>query len=1010
MIELVRCRIVQFAKGLALAGLVALGACGGGGGGTEPTPTRTLQSIAVTPANPSVVAGLSTSLTATATYSDSTTENVTTQVAWSSSDAAVATVGAATGSVFGVKAGTATMTATLSGVSGTGTVTVTPATLVSIGITPASPTIAAGTQQQFVATGTYTDSSTQDLSSQVAWASSASAVATIGSATGLATGVAAGSANITASLGGVASTPVALTVTNATLVSLAVTPSNPSIALGTSQQMTATGVFSDNNTQDLTTQVTWASSATAVATVGQATGLATPVAIGSANITAAMNGVTSAPVPLTVTAATLVSISVDPPVHNMFPGQTQQFTATGVYSDASIKDLTASADWASSAASVATVGNSGPSKGLLNAVAVGTTNVTAALGGVTSAPAAAVTVSAATLVSISVQFDQGSASVPLGSPVQLKAVGVYSDNKTQDLTEQVAWTSSALGVATVSTAAGTKGKVTTLAAGSTTLTATYGGVAPATTALAVTSATLQSIGINRQSVTLALGTGQQYVAIGTYSDNSRQDLTSLVTWKSDTAGPATISNADGSRGWATGDAPGTTNITATLGSVTSPAAYLRVTNATLGSLAVLPASPNLAVGGTRQLTAMGTFSDGSQQDLTEQVTWFSSAAAVAPVANVAGSQGQATALALGTTNVHAVRNAVTAPAVTLTVTAALGYTYVVNEADNTVSQYLIGSDGALAPMSTATVATGHRPVGIQVAPGGRYAYVSNYDDGTISQYAIGSDGALAPLSPATVPAGLHPRGIAIHPSGQYAYVTNRGDGTTMNDTLLQYTVGSDGKLTAMTPATVPTGGTPYAVAVDPSGRYAYVANYQGSTVTQYTIGASGALAPMGVPSIAAGVKPSSLTVDANGHVYVTNFCESCGSGGDSVSQYTMGADGSLSAMTPATVTTAASPFGMALTPDGQYAYVASTAGYVVSQFSVGAGGSLAPLSPATLPGVGGPAVVAVDPSGKYVYVANYNDRTVSQFTIGAGGTLTAMAAPTVTAGFNATAIVTVAAR
>ena len=91
-----------------------------------------------------------------------------------------------------------------------------------------------------------------------------------------------------------------LTVTAATLQSIAVTPANPSIAKGATQQFTATGTFSDNSTQNLTGQVTWASATTAVATI-TAGGLATGVAAGTSTISATLGAVSGSTV-LTVTA------------------------------------------------------------------------------------------------------------------------------------------------------------------------------------------------------------------------------------------------------------------------------------------------------------------------------------------------------------------------------------------------------------------------------------------------------------------------------------------------------------------------------------------------------------------------------------------------------------------------------------------------------------------------------------------------------------------------------------
>jgi uncharacterized protein YjdB len=85
-------------------------------------------------------------------------------------------------------------------------------TLSSIAIAPASPaSLVVGSTQQFTATGTYSDSSTADISSQVTWNSDTPTAATI-SSTGLATGVAAGAVNITATLSGITSSPVSLTV------------------------------------------------------------------------------------------------------------------------------------------------------------------------------------------------------------------------------------------------------------------------------------------------------------------------------------------------------------------------------------------------------------------------------------------------------------------------------------------------------------------------------------------------------------------------------------------------------------------------------------------------------------------------------------------------------------------------------------------------------------------------------------------------------------------------------
>src|SRR5206468_3033740 len=243
----------------------------------------------------------------TVTYSDGTTVDVTSSATWVSSNSAAATITVG-GLATGAAQGTSQISASLGGVTGSTTLTVGPAVLVSIAVTPANPSIGRGTTQQFVATGTYSDGSTLDLTSTATWLSSNAAVASI-SAGGLATGVAPGTTLIRSSLGGVTGS-TSLTVGPAALVSIAVTPANPSIAKGTTQQFAATGTYSDGSTQSLTSSVTWVSSNAAVAMIS-AVGLATGIAQGTSQISATWVGVTGS-ANLTVGPAALVSIAVTP--------------------------------------------------------------------------------------------------------------------------------------------------------------------------------------------------------------------------------------------------------------------------------------------------------------------------------------------------------------------------------------------------------------------------------------------------------------------------------------------------------------------------------------------------------------------------------------------------------------------------------------------------------------------------------------------------------------------------
>jgi len=220
-----------------------------------------LVSIQVTPATKSIAEGTSQQFTATGTFTDSTTQDLTSEVAWTSSLPGTATV-AAGGLATGIAAGgPVTITATSGSISGAASLTVTSATLVSIQVTPPTQSIAAGTTQQLTAMGTFTNATTQDLTSAVVWTSSAPGTAAV-STVGLARGVAAGApVTITATSGSI-SGAASLTVNSATLVSIQVTPTTKTMAAGTTQQYTATGIYSDSTTKDLTAAVKWTSSAT----------------------------------------------------------------------------------------------------------------------------------------------------------------------------------------------------------------------------------------------------------------------------------------------------------------------------------------------------------------------------------------------------------------------------------------------------------------------------------------------------------------------------------------------------------------------------------------------------------------------------------------------------------------------------------------------------------------------------------------------------------------------------
>ncbi|MNF64958.1 Bacterial Ig-like domain (group 2) [compost metagenome] len=362
--------------------------------------------LQVTPPTATVLIGLKQQFTATAILSDNSTLDVTDSVAlnWSSSNTAVASIDSTDkkGLATGLAAGTTTITASGSAngtpFSATAELTVAGAdvTITSLQVTPPAATVPVGLGQQFTATAFLSDGRTMDVTNEAAlsWSSSEPTIATISSAgtsdNGLAVGVAVGTTTITASgsVNGTAFSGTAqLTVTDAVVTSLQVTPGTESVPIGLVQQFTATAFLSDGNPMDVTNNaaLSWTSSEPTIATISSAgasgNGLATGMAVGTTIITASgsVNGTAfSGTAQLTVTDAVVISLQVTPATPSIEEGQSQQFVATATLSDGSPEDITAHSglNWISSTPAIATIDNVS-NKGLATGLAAGTTTITA---------------------------------------------------------------------------------------------------------------------------------------------------------------------------------------------------------------------------------------------------------------------------------------------------------------------------------------------------------------------------------------------------------------------------------------------------------------------------------------------------------------------------------------------------------------------------------------------------------------------------------------------------------
>lgn len=512
-----------------------------------------LQSLQVDPPAPSVPLGVRQQFTATGAFSDGSTRDLTAQVQWSSTDPAVATVSNLAGSE-GLATSLATGQTTVralhvaSNVQGETTLDVTAAAITSLGVTPAFPQVPMGRAQQFTATGTFTDGSVVDVTGIAVWGTSDAGVITIsnGFATktprGEAAPVAPGVATITATVG-VVTGSTGVQVTTAILDRVEVTPLTASLPAGRSTPFAATGVFTDGTTQDLTNTVTWESTDVAVATLSNAPrsqGVATGVTPGVVDVRALDVGTgLVGTAQLTVTSAVLASLEVTPAFATLPKGRTQQYTATGVFSDGARLDLTGAVAWTTPDNGVAGI----TAGGLVTAAQEGDTTVDARDPGTGITGSTDLTVSAAALDSL--ELEPVGFKLIAGATVPFKAKGHYSDGSAADITASVTWASSAVALATVDNVE-VPGLVTGVAKGTVTISATDAGTGVvATTLLEIVEIT--SLRVEPSAVQVFLLGGPVSVkAVADLSDGTtNQDVTDICNWRLQSGAAGTVGDVFG---------------------------------------------------------------------------------------------------------------------------------------------------------------------------------------------------------------------------------------------------------------------------------------------------------------------------------------------------------------------------------------------------------------------------------------------------------------------------------
>lgn len=535
----------------------------------------------IAPNNKVIATSTTQQFYAVGVFSNGSIQNVTSEVSWKSSKTVNATISNQSGTVglaTGVNAGTSTISASYGPLSASTILAVTPATLKSITITPINPRIVKGTTQQFIATGIFTDDTSQDITSLATWSSSNTTNAAISNKQGekgLAQAKSAGPTIIKATYLGMSGSTT-LTVTAPILKAISVSPAYVRTALLTTQRFHATGIYSDNSTQDLTSLVTWSTGSIAIAVTPNLTkntkGYALGTGLGTTKIIASLGNVSGA-ANINVIKATLTKIDLVPISATITVGMDRAYQAIGTYSNHLRQDLTTQVTWHSSNINNATVSNAPGSQGVATGINQGNVIISASLDGIVGRGDLKIT--SPDLISIKVTPD--GSTIPNGTQQQFIAIGTYSDGSTQDLTTAATWESSDTSIAGISSATGTKGLAQAISPGPTTISATYNGI-PGSTLLTVSAETLKSITITPANSSIPINDSVQLIATGTYSNATTKNITQEVTWSSSQTSIASISNAILTKGQASGLSVGTTTIKAVSNGITGSTTLTVVNN------------------------------------------------------------------------------------------------------------------------------------------------------------------------------------------------------------------------------------------------------------------------------------------------------------------------------------------------------------------------------------------------------------------------------------------------
>ena len=827
------------------------------------------------------------------------------------------------------------------------------------------------------------------------------------------------------------------TVTPIVLQSVTISPGTVTLAVGQTQQFTATAHYSDGSAQNVTSSATWSASPSGAVSFASP-GSAKALVAGDVTVQATYSGKSDSRL-FTIGPAIVASITITPAAPAMVLGDHQQLTATASYSDGTNVDVTALATWSSSNAAAASVSSITGFGGIVTARGGGNATVQAAYSGASNTVSVGVTVPATrylfaanhdatisgfyangsdTLTANGYLYTGSSPNMPgttvmyadkylYATDAHMNLVRAYAIDATGHL--QLLIGSRPTGAFPTSAAVAGAGKYLYVAnylensisgftiAADGSLTNFLGGIQ------FIPAAKLAADPLGK-FLYVADGTNLGAYTIG--ADGLLTPANALVTGGHggagvlvDPSGQFVFTADSGTFTLSTFTASPSGKLTLSGSPVALPGAPLYVALDPAGTMLYL--IENLAPG----VSSLNSFRvDSTTGSLMPAGAYPLSGNPAGVTADPSGHFVYVSMMSNDILTLMIDRStgdfnllqtmrgrggpfSITATKGSAYVSVAPKYVYSYGATESAVRGFSMNaSTGALSALSGSPFASAGTGISLAMHPNGSYLYAGAYWSNKISAFSVSnSTGALTPFgsSPAAVTSG--PYQMAIEPSGRFLYASDD------YNAIHAFNINASGALTQRSDvySDSSTYG-PGSIAIDPAGRVVYIANESGSSLTGFLLdGATGdwdeigSDIPLGAP---VGNYPRAITFDPTGrYLFVAMQCAywatSCMS--KALLGYAVNADGTLTALADSPFAVGSSPMSVAVDGTGRFVYAASDGVYGLTLDA--ASGTLTPMSSSF--GPGGYAWLYPEAGGNYLMRGD--DTGMTAYSIGASsGALT----------------------